>query len=423
MIASAQPVLRPWFPWARRGWMIFAGLTLGLMLAGIPRRAQLLIASVDPRALADLGLSAGQYAGYTIALSFVVVVVHLIMAGVIFWRCTNRRMALLVAFALVANGALTPLALIYTGADLPLWWQTLVNLVIYIGLVTSMVLLYVFPDGRFVPPVTAPLALLWAALMALALFWPQTPLSLPTWPIFWQLAALTLWSGSGTAGQVYRYYRVSRPDERQQAKWALLGLMGAAFGPLAYFLPFVIFADSGSAGVPNILFQRLGGSFFSVSLLVRLGLRTAISLGLVLFPFSFAIATLRYRLWDIDILIRRTLVYTVLTTALALIYVTSIIVFQVVFRLLTGEGQSPLITVISTLLIAALFTPARHRVQGIIDRHFYRRKYDAVRALAAFAETARDQTDLTGLKQELVATIEATVQPVAISLWLKDRAR
>jgi hypothetical protein len=119
----------------------------------------------------------------------------------------------------------------------------------------------------------------------------------------------------------------------------------------------------------------------------------------------------------VDPIIRRTLVYSILTGLLALIYFSGVVLIQQVFRV---EGQAQWVTVLSTLAIAALFSPLRRRVQNVIDRRFYRRKYDAAKTLAAFAITARDETDLDRLTARLVEVVQETMQPAHVSLWLKE---
>ena len=139
-------------------------------------------------------------------------------------------------------------------------------------------------------------------------------------------------------------------------------------------------------------------------------------------PVAVGIAILRYRLYEIDILINRTLVYGLLTVMLVALYFGGIVVLQRVFVLLTGQ-QSTLAVVASTLLIAALFTPLRRRIQGFIDRRFYRRKYDARKTLEAFSARLREETDLEALRGDLVGVIAETMQPVHVSLWLRpDKA-
>ena len=141
-------------------------------------------------------------------------------------------------------------------------------------------------------------------------------------------------------------------------------------------------------------------------------------IGLVGIPISMGIAITRYRLYDIDLLMNRTLVYGSLTAMLVALYFGGIVVLQRVFILLTGQ-QSTLAVVASTLLIAALFTPLRRRIQSFIDRRFYRRKYDARKTLEAFSATLRDETDLEALNNDLVGVVRETMQPAHVSLWLR----
>ena len=136
-------------------------------------------------------------------------------------------------------------------------------------------------------------------------------------------------------------------------------------------------------------------------------------------PLAIANAILRYRLYDINIIIRRTLVYSVVTLALIAVYFGSVVLLQQLFAGIT-EQRSPLAIVISTLLIAALFNPLRRRVQELIDRRFFRRKYDAAQILAQFTQTARDEVDLEKLVQVMQMTVEETMQPEMVSIWLLD---
>ena len=145
-----------------------------------------------------------------------------------------------------------------------------------------------------------------------------------------------------------------------------------------------------------------------------------VNLSLLLIPLSIGVAILRYRLWDIDVLINRTLVYGSLTVTLALVYFGGVATTETIFRALTGQERQPqLAIVISTLVIAALFTPLRRRIQGFIDRRFYRRKYDARVTLEDFSTKLSHETALDALSDDLISVVSETMQPAHVSLWLR----
>jgi len=192
--------------------------------------------------------------------------------------------------------------------------------------------------------------------------------------------------GSAVGTQIYRYRRVASSLQRLQIKWLVFGfVMTLAFFAVWNLLPLII----PSLTRPDSWYQLFGPAVLALSY--------------VPIPLGIGIALLRYRLWDIDILINRTLVYGALTTILILVYVGLIIGLQsLIGVLMTAGAQQPLIIVASTLVIAALFQPLRSRLQGIIDRRFYRSKYDAARTLAAFSATLRNEVDLDQLREELL---------------------
>ena len=162
--------------------------------------------------------------------------------------------------------------------------------------------------------------------------------------------------------------------------------------------------------------------FFEEITRIELDTEVPFALSIALFPLAIAVAIFRYRLYEIDRIINRALVYGSLTAMLALVYVGSVVGLQYVFRMLTG-GESQLAIVASTLAIAGLFVPLRRRVQTFIDRRFYRRKYDAAKTLEEFATRLRDETDLESLSNDLVSVVRNTVQPEHVSLWLRQARR
>jgi hypothetical protein len=196
-------------------------------------------------------------------------------------------------------------------------------------------------------------------------------------------------------------FRRSRGEEREQIKW-------------------IAFA----ASLMAILFLvGFGGSLLAQGAAEPLWLKVlsdAVSLSYVGVPVAVGFAVLRYRLYDIDVIINRTLVYGALTAMLALVYFGGVATTQTIFRALTGQEQQPQLAIVaSTLIIAALFNPLRRRIQAFIDRRFYRRKYDAAKTLAAFSAKLRDETDLDTLRDDLVGVVMETVQPAHVSLWLR----
>jgi hypothetical protein len=188
----------------------------------------------------------------------------------------------------------------------------------------------------------------------------------------------------------------ARGVERQQTKWFTYTSAVAASGAILQYI----------ISEPLELVWLRGVAY------------ALVLIGLVGIPISMGIAITRYKLYEIDLLINRTLVYGSLTAMLVALYFGGIVVLQRVFVLLTGQ-QSTLAVVASTLLIAALFTPLRRRIQSFIDRRFYRRKYDARKTLEAFSATLRDETDLEALNNDLVGVVRETMQPAHVSLWLR----
>jgi divalent metal cation (Fe/Co/Zn/Cd) transporter len=251
-----------------------------------------------------------------------------------------------------------------------------------------------FPTGRFVPR--------WSWLVLLCWIITFVWNSPPTFQAQILQAATTLVVYGGTLFiMVYRYVRVFDVTQRQQAKWFVYAtVVSLSLFVLGTGLPGVVPADSPS----QLLFP------------------TIILFSSAFFYLGLGFAILRYRIWDIDAVINRTLVYGSLTTLLALLYVGLIVALQALFQGVFNQNNDVAI-VVSTLVIAALFQPLRHRLQQIIDRRFYRRKYDAARTLVAFSATLRSEVDLSQLGEQLVAVVQETMQPAHVSLWLRPPAQ
>lgn len=396
---------------ARAVWLAIFCLIFVVYFLGFPEAFKLAL-SLRPETvvgLEHLGLPASFPGIYTITLDTVTILVFACFAALIVWRRSDDWMVMFVSLTLLST------AMLYTApafeARVPMF---ILALLAAFAEICQVAFVYLFPDGRFVPR--------WLWILLIPLFvWRPIMWGFDYLPNFFSLKrsgenffyipqddrdlmlflALLL---VGIIAQVYRYRYHSTPAQRQQTKWLLLG--GT----------FVIMVVGSYVLVLNTLpmLHQLG----SVALLMRLLSRTINHLALMLIPLTLTFSILRYRLWDIDRLINRTLVYGTLTGILALIYFGCVIALQMLLRGFTGGSE--LAIVASTLAIAILFHPLRRRLQEVIDRRFYRSKYDRARALEAFSAAMREEVDLTQLTEQLIAVVEETMQPASISLWLRQ---
>jgi hypothetical protein len=298
-------------------------------------------------------------------------------------------------YALVTNPGSLPAGLIATWIGTWVWLPSVT--------LTITFLLLLFPHGRLLSPRWRPVAWLAAGLTVVAVVFfalapwdlldPGIPARNPfgieglrdfgvaiATPVFVIGIPTMLLS---VASLVLRFRR-SRGEERQQLKW---------------------FVYAGVLSVGAILIPSAASSLLQL-------------LVLPLLPVAAGIAILRYRLYDIDLIINRTLVYGSLTVVLILLYMGGVVALQGIFRVLTGQ-ESQLAIVASTLVIAALFNPLRRRIQSFIDRRFYRRKYDARKTLETFSAKLRDETDLDALSDHLIGVVRETMQPAHVSMWLR----
>ena len=291
-----------------------------------------------------------------------------------------------------------------------------------VGLLGTYVFL-LFPDGRLPSRRWRPLAWLSGVVIAsgsLGLMLSPGPLDMPRgirnpfgleaapWVAVAAYATIPLLPLCmlASALSLMMRYRRSRGDVRQQIKWIAFA---ASLVALTYLIAMVA------------LFIHPSEIWLAAGLPLWLDLiEYAALLSITSVPIAIGFAVLKYRLYDIDLIINRTLVYGSLTGALALVYFGGVTVTQALFRNITGQEQLPqLVIVASTLVIAALFNPLRRRIQSFIDRSFYRSKYDARKTLEAFSAKLRDKTDLEALNSELVGVVRETMQPAHVSLWLR----
>jgi len=382
-----------WLLVARVAWVTVTVLVVGLSVVGMPEYYDQLRTLSDPNVETPIATHAN-YAAYNVALGVVYVAVNVAVGALIFWRKSDEPVALLVALMLVllsADGSPIIEALVVDHLIVG-WVAECLN---FASGVCLLLFVYLFPDGRFVPRLSRWLMVFWIGLGVASSYGPDPFGSLVAFGVF----------GSGVFAQVYRYLRVSGPVQRQQTRWVVFGFAVAIMGFLVTITLPTFFPTLDRQGPLDDLIGD-----------------TIISLFLLLIPLSIGVAILRSRLFDIDVIINRTLVYGTLTFTLILVYAGSVVSLQYVFRTLTG-GSSQLVIVASTLAIAALFNPLRWRVQAGIDRLFYRKKYDAAKTLEAYSARLRDETDLDTLNEDLASVVDETLQPAHVSLWLRETGR
>jgi hypothetical protein len=398
--------------------MIFFGLTGLMILVGIAsfgvffaHDSRVICTGTDIECQVKLQYSANQVADFErrgisfetmLALRYSALVissgVSLAIGLFIAASRSDDWMAMLVALFLIGNGTMisnsgvsSALARAVPTLSGPLVFLNILSVVLF------FLVLGLFPNGKILPPWMRWLLPLWCVIIAAITSIPP-PESPPIW-----ISLVSILGAFSTVliAQAMRYHRYSTLIERQQTKWAVVGIVLFLITEMTFGLLFSL-----NAFGDNALFRAIAGM-----------------LGFTLLPFLFisvsiGISILRYRLWDIDVIIRRTLVYGALTLTLALVYFGSVILLQSLVTAVGGQ-QSAVVTVISTLLIAALFTRLRRRIQNDIDWRFYRKKYDAEKTIAAFSAGLRQEVDLEQIGERLLAVVEETMQPESVSLWLR----
>ena len=400
-----------WLVLARVVWFILVALALLIFIFSLPVYIAQLFSvcngnacgtgQLTPRivgTLRNLGFSNSEYVTINVVLAFVQAFVWFTVGGVLFWRKSNDWMALLVALMMVLLGTSVSLNTVAGSFSL---WQFPSRLLDFLAYLLLILVILLFPNGRFVPRWTWLLIIVFIPVEWFYDFLPYSSLNNDIWTnLIWIGIVISI-----MATQVYRYIRVSNLVQRQQTKWVVFAIIIGLLVEAVFTLVAVFFPSLNQSGS---LYWLLYNNISTYALL--------------LIPLSLFIAILRYRLWDIDNLINRALVYGTLTVLLALVYFGLIVVLQYLLRGVISQTNDVVI-VVSTLAIAALFQPLRRGIQGIIDRRFYRRKYDAVKTLEAFSATLRNEVDLDQLSEHLVAVVQETMQPTHVSLWLRTHNR
>jgi signal transduction histidine kinase len=386
---------------ARGLWAALAVPALILFFAGILARHSRL--GTPPEAvragLEQLGLSIGFYAAYSITLGVIFFLGCIVVAAMIFWHRSDDGMALLVSLMLVLFGTVNNQNM-EALAELHPAWSFPALLSLFLASASLILFLFLFPDGRFVPRWTRVPVLLWGVgllfMLLLGLYPDAEPLS--AW-------AGLMFAGGTLAGaivQIYRYVRVSSLVQRQQTKWVVFGTAAAIAGATVASWAPTFFPALARPGVPA-LFNDLAGA-------------TITTISLLLIPLSIGVAILRYRLFDIDLLINRTLVYGALTVCVVGLYVLVVGYLGALFR----TEDNLLISLVATGLVAVLFQPLRERLQRGVDRLMYGERKDPYRALSRLGERLEATLKPEAVLPTVVRTVREALKLPYAAIALKE---
>ncbi len=425
--ASAPPVAPPitapavlrgrWLSLARYAWLTTAALSLKLFVTNLPvyfEHLRSLCADIacetaptpppGTEALRKAGLSTGFYAAYYTALDVTVVLVYLAVATLVFWRKSGERIALLGAFTLLLWGFFSVAFTTGAVAEVYPQWGPALEFAQFLGLVSITLFFYLFPDGRFVTSWARWLALVLIVLLMPGYVWPESAADYREWPALLAGPFLLTWMGSMIALQVYRYRKVSHAVQRQQTKWVVFGVAASFLGFFAFVsLPFLV--------APSFHQES--------SLMGNLLANTGGSIAILLLPVSIGIAILRHRLWDIDIVINRTLVYGALSGILVSLYALIVGGLGALLRI----EDNMVLSLLATGLIAVAFAPLRDRLQRGVNRLIYGERDEPYKVLSRLGRHVEE----TLAPEAVLATIVETVAQAlrlpyaAITLRQDDR--
>jgi hypothetical protein len=410
--SNVRPRLQqPWLTIARLIWLVFRTPQWVLLILSLPAYyAQLGTSSssfLGPdwshetflEALAVLHLSVTAYSTIILASDLFRILVFTAIASLIFWRKSDEWLGLFASYVLFGIGWAVAAGRL-TGFDaLPILWQQILSIPLIMIWPCLFIFLNIYPDGRHVPAWTRLITLSWLVFGLYTALQDFGAAATPGW-INGVFSVLLL---VGFGAQIYRYVKVSGLLERLQMRWFIFSI--AIFVAVQLIGQQVVAPLFSEVGPERLMFRLVNHSLGNVIF--------------TLIPISIGIALFRYRLWELDIIIRRTLIYSTITALLAGVFFGGVVLLQNLFLSIVGQ-QSPLAVVVSTLVTFVLFAPLRRRVQNFVDRRFYRQKYDAQKTLEAFAVTMRDEVDMETLKAQLISVVNDTMQPASISLWVRE---
>jgi hypothetical protein len=407
-------IKQPWLSIVRGMWVLLAMYNLLPGLLGLPVYYRQLVAmeifptngSWTPEnfqaASANSGFDPQVIAWLVVIPALIQILSNVGIGLVIFWKQSHKWLGLLASFSMVSMGGT------FTGDHhqflqaLPQFWQVLlqeVGTLLWLGYFLFLIL---FPNGRFVPGWMRWVAVLLTAWYVATVAYNRFAGEFPEFflPIGFALLSVIIY------GKYQQYRWLSTPQEKQQIRWFLFAIfVFVTQGILTNLVDFV-YPVPAQPGLTELLIY-LGRVYLSAA-------------AGALIPISIGIAIFRYRLWDIEFVIRQTLYYTVLTGLLGLVYVCIVTLLQ---ALLVGSNdrQSPLVLVLSTLVIATLFNPMRLRIQKTIDQRFFRSRYDTAKTMEAFSSTVRQETDPQQLSANLVCAVQQSLQPESVTLWIRPQ--
>ena len=383
-------------------WLITVRLVVRQPLAIVPE-AETWTPEMLAAALDGLGLPPGFYSAFSLSFSLLFSFAFLSCGWLILLRRGRDWFGLYLGLVLLiwADGV----GVFYSVPPIVPWLQTVKEYLAWIGWPGLFLVLYFFPSGHVTPRWARGFAALLGGFILYGLIATAAGFEIfNVWVAFGIIIPILLVGGYA---QLYRY-RHAGPVERQQVKWVVLALLIYIlfFISLALLINVLRIGDPGTSNLSTALLASMG--LLAIGNLVYIGL-----------PVSITLAMLRYRLWDVDLIIRRTLQYALLSGVLAMLYFGGVVVIQGVLGRFTGGSHSSLVTVMTTLMVAAIFNPLRIRIQVFIDRRFFRSKYNAEQSIEMFARLARDEVDMDRLIAAVFQVLMETVRPEKISAWMK----